>query len=174
MLSDWLSDEYYDTLIARGLTRRATLVGMWTPALAPPRRRSPSIVFRRVETEDDLAHLAALNDRAYGFGSATSLAWYAHYLHAPQSQAFVGFVDDTPVTCAAAFPTPHGVYLASVATAETHRGRGYGEAATRHALGPAGEATRLPLILFASRFRARFYQPLGFVAGAELLLFRAE
>jgi GNAT superfamily N-acetyltransferase len=117
--------------------------------------------------------MAFINNVSYGYDPAAGAAIYAHYLGAPRSRAFVGFVDDEPVTCAAAFPTHQGVYLGAVATVEARRGRGYGEAASRHALACAmAESPGAPAILFTGPKRIAFYERMGFSVGAELRMFR--
>jgi GNAT superfamily N-acetyltransferase len=176
IFGDWLADDsgYAGVLASRGFNRHATVYGMSAEAFAAPLHAAPVVDFRRVTTENELSAVAAINNVAHGHTASTGTEIYAHYLHAPKSSAFVGFVDDEAVTCAAAFPTPQGVYLGGVATDERHRGRGYGEAASRYAIEYVRrEAAVTTAILFASRQRVPFYERIGFTVGAELRLFRA-
>ena len=141
--------------------------------LAAPRRPTPAIEFRPVDGADGLSDFAAINNGAYGYDPSSSTALYEHYLRAPGSRPIVGWVDGEPVTSAAAFPTQYGTYLGGVATVEKHRGNGYGEAASRHAIEVAmTDGSPSPAILFASPKRAPFYEPLGFVAAATLRVYR--
>ncbi|HEY9228209.1 MAG TPA: GNAT family N-acetyltransferase [Gemmatimonadaceae bacterium] len=173
VLDDWLADGHGEIVEVHGLERHATVHGMWTAELSAPRRPAPSIDFRRVSNANELRQLGAINNLAHGFRPETGLVIYDHYVDAPDSHAFVGYVGDEAVTCAAAFPVAHGIYLGGVATIERHRGHGYGEAASRHALNAAREHTPdVPFILFADRRRAAFHEPLGFRSDAQLELYR--
>jgi GNAT superfamily N-acetyltransferase len=173
VLDDWLSAANEQTLIVGGMQQRGSILGMWSPRLAAPRRPTPAIEFRAVDGADGLNDFAAINNGAYGYDPSSTTALYEHYLHAPGSRAVVGWVDGEPVASAAAFPTQYGTYLGGVATIEQHRGKGYGEAASRHAIGLAmAGGSPAPAILFASPKRAAFYEPLGFVATATLRVFQ--
>ncbi len=175
IVGDWVSanPRFAKTLAARGFERRAIVYGMWSDELAARTHDTPRIEFRCVSNDDDLALFAAINNVAHGANANAGPAIYAHYLRAPHSNAWVGFAEDEPVSCAAAFPTAHGVYLGGVATVAHQRGRGYGEAASRHALEHAMRDTGLRRgVLFASRDRTSFYERMGFALGCSLWLYR--
>lgn len=80
-------------------------------------------------------------------------------------RAWVGTVDRQPVSAAAAHVGSGPVVVSWVATLPEYRGRGYGEALTRHALG--ADRNR-PAVLLASDPGRPVYERIGFTAVLRL------
>ena len=87
------------------------------------------------------------------------------------SLAFVGYVDEKAVTAAAALPVAGTVYIALVATLNEEQGKGYGEAAVRHAIAEGRKAMGLNCAtLHASDMGLPVYRAMGFEPSSRFAL----
>lgn len=166
-----------EDLLARGVRRKQANLceryrlqplteppGMFAEALAPPGDDRPRIEIRAVK--DAVTRMAFCQIAAATFELPLSIAkeiytqpggWKSTF------HGFVGYVGETPVTTVATVVDDGIAGIYSVATLPEYRGRGYAEAAIRHALDEARrqfgvEATTLQ----STRLAVRLYQRLGY------------
>ncbi|MFC9250811.1 GNAT family N-acetyltransferase [Amycolatopsis thailandensis] len=138
--------------------------GMAGDLLPLPEPAHPELIFRRVQTDEQLEAYADLNSRAYGFpledgrdGIGGSSLWKADV------HAYLGVKDGEPVTCAAAVEQDGRLFVILVATAPGFERRGFGEAVTRKALYEGAKATGLKrAVLHATVAGAPVYPRIGF------------
>lgn len=147
-----------------GLVRILDAPGMETEELDSPRHRVPELQYEPVTSAR--ARLA--------FTGLIAIAFHVPYetakaLYLPEErwrtalQGWVGYVDGSPVTCAATMDHAGALGIYSVATLKEHRRHGYAEAVVRHAVadyrrrGFAG-----PLVLQSTPEGRGLYRSMGF------------
>ncbi len=131
LCTDQLPAGWEETVSAHSMAAIMNLTGMEAGKFLEPVRPLPSLDWRRVtdiQTATDLAHL-----NAHAYGMPSELFDPVCNLHIWQDDcvALVGYVDDQPVTSAAALPVAGTIYIALVASHSDHRGKGYAEACIR-------------------------------------------
>ncbi len=167
--TEWLPAGWADNFAVHGLADPINMTGMASDQLLPPRRPAPAeLVLRRVEDVAAASAVARINAHAYGMPEAEVAFMYAMDLWQPRdSFGVVGSVDGRDVTCTAAFVLPDMIYIALVATEPDVHGRGYAEAAMRHAIALAVATCGDKRIwLHASDMGRPVYAAMGFTAGA--------
>ena len=135
-----------------------------TPAMAlrlAEVERPPAPLELEVRTVDS----AGLEDWHSVFGSGPHFrrAFGATMVADPDVRLITGYVEDRPVTCAAAIGSPGTVGIYAVATAEAARRRGYGQAITWAAIaaGAAAWGSKLA-VLQSSEMGLGVYRSMGF------------
>ena len=125
---------------------------------------SPTLEFRRVETEDELLTYGEINARAYGMAAdagpaalSGSKAWLR------DTYAYIAYDQGRPVACAATVENGDALFLALVATMPADMRRGYGEAVTRKALYEGIRRTgRGHVVLHATPAGRPVYERIGY------------
>lgn len=147
------------------------LTGMECDNLFPPTRPLASLEWRLVTGPEGATDIAHLNALAYDmptqlFGPLCNMnLWHQ------DSLALVGYLDDQPITAAAALPVDGTIYLALVATHPDHRSKGYAEACLRQLIAAAAPHMQLSsLTLHASAAGLPVYQRMGFVPTGNFTL----
>lgn len=147
-----------------GLAPALHASGMVTEGLNPPRRPLPELEMRRVGDRETRRAMAAINCRAYhlpvewGYEAFDHEGWWESPIH-----AWVGFLDDEPVATSATFEIDGRLYVALVATEETHRRRGCAEAVMRRSLDDARRGGAGPrTILHSTPAGHGLYRAMGY------------
>jgi ribosomal protein S18 acetylase RimI-like enzyme len=169
----YVCEDMLDTRTARrldllldgmGLMRILDAPGMETDELDPPDRKLPELQYEPVTMPGARSAFTNLISIAFRIPYET-----AKVLYLPEErwhtalQGWVGFIDGTPVTCAAAVQDAGALGVYSVATLREHRRRGFAEAIVRYAVasyrqrGFAG-----PLVLQSTPDGRRLYRAMGF------------
>jgi hypothetical protein len=130
----------------------------------------PELVFRRVETEDDLETYGEINALAYDMPPEVGRGALAgSKLWLDEAYAYLGYRDGEPVTCAATIATTGALFLALVATLPGHRDHGYGEAVSRKAIFEGARATgRSRVVLHATAAGRPVYERIGLRANTPI------
>jgi ribosomal protein S18 acetylase RimI-like enzyme len=84
------------------------------------------------------------------------------FLHVPDAELYVGYVDDRPIASSALFVTGRTAGIYNVATLADVRGRGIGEAMTWHCVRRGAEMGCVAAILQASEMGFPIYERMGF------------
>jgi ribosomal protein S18 acetylase RimI-like enzyme len=86
----------------------------------------------------------------------------------------VGYLNGLPVTTAATVPSRGAIGLYNVATDPSFRGRGFGEAITRHVMTEAAiQYGSRRMILQSTSHGLRLYERLGFQAVTRILVYNS-
>lgn len=130
----------------------------------------PDLVFRRVETEDDLETYGEINALAYDVPPEVGrAALRGSKLWLDEAYAYLGYRDGEPVTCAATIAGDDSLLLALVATLPGHRDHGYGEAIARKAIFEGARATGRRRVLLQSTLVSRpIYERIGLSANTPI------
>ena len=168
---DWAPGDWEDLAADAGWLRAMLMTGMRAERLLPPRRGAPALEFRLVGDTATALDLGTVNALAYAMPPELFDCTGEMTLWRGASFGVVGYVEERPVTSAAAFLVGDVIYVAMVASAPGLHGRGYGEAAMRHAIGLAEEAVGPRRIwLHATAAGLPLYQAMGFAPGPELVM----
>lgn len=150
-----------------GFANAMQLTGMSADSLTPLTRALPELEFLPLTDPKAYVDIARLNVGAYHMPPELSECLENDYLWRKPSYGAVAYLDGAPVSTAAAFPVNGRIYLALVATAEAHRGKGLAEACMRHVIDCAQEAMGpVPLTLHATAAGLKLYAQMGFVPQA--------
>lgn len=171
--SYWLCTDMVDRPLRRwvehvfdrgGLRQVSSAPGMIADGIKTSRRALPDLAFRRVcdaATRNDFSTVTAL-----GFGlprTATREIYNSERFWNGRFYGFVGYSDGVPVTTAATMVAAGSIGLYSVATLPARRGRGYAEAAVRHAIEEARARTGLTrTVLQSTPSGFPLYERMGF------------
>jgi GNAT superfamily N-acetyltransferase len=170
--------------IVDGVNADETLAGDgWFPAFALTEMEANSVRFSdspsplthiaRANTQETRTILNDLNCHAYHMPveALRGIVDTESFLP-PETHAYVGFADSTPVSCAVTLEHEDCLYLALVATAPDQQRKGYGRAIVELSLREAmKESGRGRILLHATVAGAPVYERLGFTAGARFTLF---
>lgn len=148
-----------------GLRHAVDLPGMIAEAVEPPVRPLPELEVRRVDG-------GCTRDAFCGIGSTcfhVPLPWFQEVFASrtvwERFAAYVGYLDDEPVSTAAVVAGGGGVGVYNVATVPGRQRCGYGEAVMRHALAEARrEYGTTRTILQSTPAGLRLYERMGFRA----------
>lgn len=147
-----------------GLVRILDAPGMETDELEAPRHHLPQLQYEPVKTAR--ARLA--------FTGLIAIAFHVPYetakaLYLPEErwntalEGWVGYIDGSPVTCAATMDHAGALGIYSVATLKEHRRHGNAEAIVRHAVGEnLKRGFSGPLVLQSTPEGRALYRALGF------------
>jgi GNAT superfamily N-acetyltransferase len=157
-------DSLQEILVDEKLEFALPLTGMVGDILPFTTTVNPFLSFRRASNEQILQDFADMNSEAYGFPLEAGRAGLAGSLFWKESAfAYVGYVDNRPVSAAAAIVNDGLLYLALVATRPEFQRRGFAETTIRHALSEAYKKTGLQrTLLHATDAGAPVYQRLGY------------
>ena len=156
-----------------GLRLSTELPGMAADALAPPRRKLPPFVLRRVV--DDATRFAFCDIGAACFH--VPVRWFREiFLFDAVWQSglrgYVAYSDGEPVATAATLPAAGVVGVYNVATLPLKRGKGFAEAVLREALSDTSAETGLTAsILQATPDGFSLYARMGYRAVTNVLVF---
>lgn len=150
------------------------ITGMVGDILPVETTTRPGLRLERVTSENHLQDFADMNSAGYGFAPEAGRAGLRGSKFWKQTAfAYVGYVDDRPVSASAAIVNDGMLYLALVATRPDAQRKGYGEATVRHALSEAHKATGLRrTILHATDAGAPVYQRVGYHRSTRLLTYK--
>ncbi len=183
--SFWFCEDWLTAGVRRRLTRScqeaglrlcAEMPGMAAARLREPKRAVPRLEYRRVGRGREIAAFRAIGATCF----RVPLGWFSEVFdHAmeerPEFVCWVGYAEGEPVVTAATVRTPGnviGVY--NVATAPAHRGRGCGEAVTRHAIEAARREGDETVILQSTSLGYGLYQRMGFRDAARISVYNSE
>jgi ribosomal protein S18 acetylase RimI-like enzyme len=146
-----------------GLRHSVNLPGMVAERVLPPVHEAAAIEVRRVEG-------GATRDAFCSIGSAcfhVPLAWFyevfANDCVWRNFAAYVGYVDDEPVSTTAIVIGGSAVGVYNVATLPGHQRRGYGETVMRHAMADARRSHGIErTILQSTPAGLKLYERMGF------------
>ena len=175
LCEDWSPSGWETVATEFGLAPAMSLTGMATDCLLPPRRALPDLEIRRVADTTTTRDLATVNMHAYGMPAALFECMNGMHLWNADGFGCVGYEDRRPVSAAAAFPVAGTVYVAFVATMPDAQGKGYAEAAMRHAIAEGRQAMGFTrTTLHATEMGAPLYRNMGFAANARFRLLAAD
>ena len=161
---DWFGENATSVLADVGLAYKLDLMGMATERVCPPTRPLPDVQLRRIDDEENRFALADLNADSYGVPKE----WGRQALGGAalwESAIFgaIAYVRDEPASGAFALLVDDALYIGWVATAKTHRGRGFAELVIRRCLEDARDATGLErTVLHATGDGQPVYQRMGY------------
>ena len=153
-----------------GMMRILDAPGMETDELEAPRNRLPELQYESVTTAHARLAFTGLVAIAFHVPYETAKALYLpeerwrpeEHWHTAL-QGWVGFVNGSPVTCAATMDHAGALGIYSVATLKECRRRGYAEAVVRHAVAEHGQlGYTCPLVLQSTPEGRRLYRAMGF------------
>lgn len=182
MWSFWVCEDWLARPIRRhlskichdsGLRLVSEHPGMTLEALRPSRPRPRDFQIEEVDSSARLAHFRTIGAECF----RVPPAWFAEVFRdevwqAGKFRSFVGYRNGVPVTTAALVFKDSTAGIYNVATLPAHRGRGYAEAATRHAILSAGPAEQVILQATTSGFR--MYQRMGFRESTRILVYASD
>jgi ribosomal protein S18 acetylase RimI-like enzyme len=161
---DWFGENATSVLADVGLAYKLDLMGMATERIRPPTRPLPDVQLRRIDDEENRFALADLNADSY----SVPREWGRQALGGAglwESAIFgtIACVRDEPASGAFALLVDDALYIGGVATAKTHRGRGFAELVIRKCLEDASNATGLErTVLHATGDGQSVYQRMGY------------
>ena len=168
---DWSPPGWEDIAKQAGLVPMVPMISMETDRLFEPRRPAADLHIRRVIDDRGAADLAMLNARAYGMPLELWECVSGMHFWPSDCCAFVGYIGQTPVSCAAALPINGTAYIALVATAPEQQGKGYAETVMRRAVAEGQRAMGMTrTTLHASMMGHPLYRTMGYVSGPRLVL----
>jgi GNAT superfamily N-acetyltransferase len=161
---------------ALGLRLSSEMPGMVAERLDDQTRPVPALEYRRVVSAREMTDFRCIGSVCF----RVPTEWFSEVFddampaERPNFRCWVGYLDGLPVATAAIVPSPGAIGLYNVATEPAFRGRGFGEAITRHVMaeGAAFYGPR-PLVLQATSFGLRLYERLGFRAVTRLLVYNS-
>ena len=115
--------------------------GMFVRHLAPPTRKLPELMIRKVRTAPETLDFAHLSSVIFNLSYRTAQAIYGNPdVWAGAMEGWVGYLDGQAVSLATVVIAAGVAGVYSVGTLPSHQRRGYAEVMIRHALGqcPAG------------------------------------
>jgi hypothetical protein len=170
---DWLPAGWAALAEEARLTPIVPMTSMEANELLPPRRPPANLDVRLVTNDAMGQDLARLNALAYqmpveAFDCIANMRlWHA------DSYAYVGYVNGSAVSCAAALPVSGTVYIALVATLPGEQGKGYAETVMRHAVIQGQQAMKTTrTTLHASDMGLPLYRAMGYRPGPRMVMLR--
>jgi len=156
-----------------GLRWIGTHAGMAASGIAAPRRKLPTLEYRRVGDAQTRRDFCRLSSRVFELPSDVATCIYDHErIWSGSLLSWTGYVNGYCVCMAATGTAAGAIGVYSVATAPEYRGRGYGEAITRHALAEARRASGVELtILHATRAGRPLYERMGYRVHSNVHVF---
>jgi ribosomal protein S18 acetylase RimI-like enzyme len=147
-----------------GLRPLTEAPGMYAERLLPPRRALPSLEIEMVSDDRTRGAFAHIMSVAFDIPYSVCLAIYgAERAWMGELRGYVGFVNQRPVTTAAAIITGDVVGLYSVATVPEHRRLGYAEAIMRKIVEEAGRSSGIErTVLQATQSGLSLYERMGY------------
>jgi GNAT superfamily N-acetyltransferase len=161
---DWFGENATSVLADAGLAYKLDLMGMATERVSPPTRPLPDVRLRRIDDEENRFALADLNADSY----SVPREWGRQAIGGAalwESAIFgtIVYVRDEPASGAFALLVDDALYIGWVATAKSHRARGFAELVIRKCLEDARNATGLErTVLHATGDGQPVYQRMGY------------
>lgn len=164
------------TCAALGLRLSSDMPGMVAANLEEPACMIARLEYRRALSAREMADFRGIGSVCFRVPTDWFQEVFDDDLPAarPDFRCWVGYLNGLPVATAATVPSRGALGLYNVATDPAFRGRGFGEAITRHALAEA--ATRYgprPLVLQSTSHGLRLYERLGFRAVTRILVYNS-
>jgi len=146
-----------------GLRHSVDLPGMVAERIHPPVKRLPRMEVKRVGDRATWEAFCAIGSVCFH----VPIAWFCEVFGSAsvwgQFVAYVGYVDQEPVSTAAMVMGGGAVGVYNVATMPGHQRRGYAEAVMRQALADAQQLHGIgPVILQSTPAGFRLYERMGF------------
>jgi len=169
----WVCDDFLGPSLRRessrifsrhGLRPLTEAPGMYADRLAPPRRGLPSFDIQPVNDDRTRGAFAYIMSVAFDIPYSVCLAIYgAERAWMGELRGYVGFVNQRPVTTAAAIISGDVIGLYSVATVPECRRLGYAEAIMRKIVEEARRSTGIErTVLQATQSGFALYQRMGY------------
>lgn len=169
----WVCDAFLGPALRRdssrifsrhGLRPLTEAPGMFAERLLPPRRPLPSLEIQPVNDDRTRGAFAQIMSVAFEIPFSVCLAIYgSERAWMGELQGYIGFVNERPVTTAAAITTGGVVGLYSVATLPEHRRFGYAEAIMRRIVAEAGRSDGIEsTVLQATQSGISLYERMGY------------
>lgn len=161
---NWFGADGKAVLADVGLVYKLDMMGMAADRLFPPVRPLPETQLRRIGDEKTRYAIADLNAASYGVPSEWGrLALSTPALWRRAIYGTIAYVGGEPASGAFALPIDDVLYVAWVATAKAHRGKGFAELVIRNSLAEAKEATGLErTVLHATADGQAVYKRMGY------------
>jgi ribosomal protein S18 acetylase RimI-like enzyme len=181
---DWLGRAARRSLVSAcetfGLCAAAEMPGMATDSLREPKRLLPSrtppaLDVRRAETPRVMEDFRNICSVCFHVPTAWFSEVFDDTILSRPFTCWVGYRDGHPVATAATVISAGVIGLYNVATMPDERGRGYGEAVTRHAIASAARQSGLTrVILQSTSLGQRLYRRLGFHEVSRVVVFNSN
>jgi GNAT superfamily N-acetyltransferase len=178
--SFWFCEDWLERGLRRRLSRtcdrfglRLTteMPGMTACSLDVPSRDLPRPEFRRVEPGPTLTDFRTIGSDCFH----VPMAWFSEVFdESLRDRAFVcwvGYNGGVPVSTAASVTSGGTVGIYNIATSAPFRGKGYGEAITRHAIAAALPAGRV--VLQSTAQGLSLYRRIGFDSVTRFLVYNS-
>ena len=174
---NWLPDairtSQADAFSRHGLRSAMPLTGMVSDVTSLSAVASkPSLNYRRVENRETSLDICDLNCAAYGIPLEIGRESILESMFGPGVFAYVGYVQDKPVSAAGVWIVDNILYVAMVATHPDHQRKGYAGAVMRHSLQQSQKATGLSrTVLHATEAGFPVYQRMGYRSVARFTIY---
>jgi predicted GNAT family acetyltransferase len=176
----WVCEDWLDRSLRRRLSRvcdgfdlhlTTEMPGMTACALDRASRPLQELEFRRVERGPTLDDFRAIGSNCFH----VPILWFSEVfdetIRDREFICWVGYHEGVPVSTAATVRTGETVGLYNIATTPGYRGRGFGEAVTRHAVEYARPAEKV--ILQSTTQGLSMYHRMGFDAVTRILVYNS-
>jgi len=181
---DWLARPVRRALVGAcerfALRPAAEMPGMVADSLRDPARFSlrgraaPGLEMRRAEAPRVMQDFRSIGSVCFHVPPAWFNEVFDDSMPSRDFTCWVGYRGDTPVTTAATVVSDGVIGLYNVATAPDARGKGYAEAATRHAIASASRESGLTRVILQSTAQGeRLYKRLGFREVSRVVVFNS-
>lgn len=163
----WIPANWLDLAAEVGFSPAVHLTAMDATEVLPPTRPLPDLAFHRATTAAVATDLALINAHAYGLPVEQFDCMFNLNLWNSDTIGVTGSIAGQAVTAAAIFPVAGTAYAAFVATLPAHQGKGYAEAALRHAI---AHADTKRITMHATELGSPIYLRMGFTPGEKTVL----
>ncbi len=167
-----LAERHGPALVAAGFEEGERFPAMTLGPLPEPRRHPPGLEVREVAGPEDLARFQDTAFRGFGLPGELGGKFITEaFLALPHARMCLGLVDGEPVCTAAVVMSGELIGVYWVATLESHRGRGLGEAITWAAIEMGRRRGGTWCCLQASALGRPVYERMGFATPTEYVRF---
>lgn len=164
-----------------GLRAVAEMPGMVADSLREtrrvslPRRDAPRMEVVLARSARTMADFRSVGSVCFHVPAAWFREVFDDSMPAREFVCWVGYRDGLPVATAATVVSHNVIGVYNVATMPEERGRGYGEAITRHAIGEAARQSGLMRVILQSTAQGeRLYKRLGFREVSRVIVFNSN
>lgn len=146
-----------------GLVDVGITPGMALADMAKPGTRVEGLTMLTARTHETFLHHVGMIEAAFGVPRQfVEQLMTDRFLHLPDVELYVGYLDDKPVASSALFVTGRTAGIYNVATLPEVRGRGIGEAMTWHCVRRGAAMGCVAATLQASDMGRPIYERMGF------------
>ncbi len=146
-----------------GLVDGGVMPGMALADMTKPGTRAEGLTMLTARTHEAFSHHLDMIVGAFGVPRAyAEVLLTERFLHLPDTELYVGYLDDRPVAASALFVTGRTAGVYNVATLPEVRGRGIGEAMTWHCVRRGAAMGCVAATLQASDMGRPIYERIGF------------